>query len=161
MTIQIEETKFSRMPRSINNHTDKFFKWNGKSFFIDKETDTFPVSYRLWRDNPATSELVLDYFCEGESWNKAIKFTEGFMTAKYGKKEYKNANEKETTTLELYFNDCTVTYTYFDGYQNEVEGDDPDAEHIRKLLDEGYIEGELHTWDGDKSHRGYWTKVTD
>ena len=87
MTIKIDETTFSRMPRSINNHTDKSFKWNDKTFFIDKETDTLPVSYRLWRDNAITSELVLDYFCHGETWAQAIKFVEGFLTSRYGKQE--------------------------------------------------------------------------
>ena len=79
MKIEILKTTYSRMPKSINNHTDKEFLWNGQAYFIDKETDTSPSSYRLWMLHYGTV-LVLDYFCEGESWNSAIRFVEGFLT---------------------------------------------------------------------------------
>lgn len=75
--IEITETQYSRMPNSINNHTMKKFTIENQTFWIDRETDTDPKSYRLYESG---NGMILDYFCDGESWKSAIKFVEGFMT---------------------------------------------------------------------------------
>jgi len=59
----------------------KDFIWGEFGYMIDKTTDMSPPAYRLWKfDNG--SILELDYFCEGESWDKAITFVEGYLTGK-------------------------------------------------------------------------------
>jgi hypothetical protein len=52
-----------------------------------------------------------------------------------------------------------ITYRYIDGYNGDM--DDADIEHVRKLLADGYREGELVTSDPDdqtKDHRGWWER---
>jgi len=80
--IKIIKTEYSRMPKSINNHTMKSFMWNNRSFWIDKETDSLPNTYRLYETG---NGMILDYFCEGESWDYALGFVEGYLTLICGK----------------------------------------------------------------------------
>lgn len=50
-----------------------------------------------------------------------------------------------------------IRYTYHDDYSGTPN--EADFEHIKKLLREGYVEGELNTLDGDEDHRGWWKKL--
>lgn len=79
MSIQITKTEYSRMPHSINNHIMKSFMLFGVSFWMDKTTDCFPQSYDLYETG---NGRILSDFCQGESWKSALKFVEGYLTAK-------------------------------------------------------------------------------
>jgi len=51
-----------------------------------------------------------------------------------------------------------IEYEYFD-WEHEIEEDDSDYEYIHDMLAEGYVEGELSTYDGEEDHRGWWKKL--
>jgi hypothetical protein len=51
-----------------------------------------------------------------------------------------------------------IYYWYKDGYKSDM--DESDQEHIKKMIEEGYREGELCTTDKDnpdKTHYGWWS----
>ncbi len=75
--IEIIRTEYSRMPNSINNHTMKSFQHNGKTYCIDKETDSNPPAYRLYETG---NGMIIDYFADGYTWSQAISFVEGYLT---------------------------------------------------------------------------------
>jgi hypothetical protein len=51
-----------------------------------------------------------------------------------------------------------VTYQYLDGNEERTMND-ADRQYVGKLLREGYVEGELLTFDGSRTHRGWWKRV--
>lgn len=57
---------------------------------------------------------------------------------------------------EYGFGTAGIIYTWHDDYDGELN--EADVEHVQKMLEEGYSEGELCTVeeDGDTEHRGWW-----
>jgi hypothetical protein len=81
--IELKELRhYSRMPNSINNHSKRYYQYDGAFYLIDRETDTIPKSYRLYaicgdpREKAQKLELIKDdkndYWGDNLSWNKAI-----------------------------------------------------------------------------------------
>lgn len=57
---------------------------------------------------------------------------------------------------EYSFGQEAIIYEWHDDYDGDMN--EADIEHVKKLLDEGYVEGELCTLedDGETEHRGWW-----
>lgn len=53
-----------------------------------------------------------------------------------------------------------VNYEYED-WQHEIQDDDSDYEHIQEFLIDGYVEGEIVTYDPNTeiTHYGYWWRI--
>jgi hypothetical protein len=57
-------------------------------------------------------------------------------------------------------NGHSVKYWYMDGYDEIMEDGTSTYDHVGSMLDGGYIEGELSTYDEeDINHRGWWIKL--
>lgn len=54
-----------------------------------------------------------------------------------------------------------VNYEY-ENWDHEISDDDSDYEHIQEYLIDGYVEGEIVTYDPDtdETHYGYWWKIS-
>jgi hypothetical protein len=52
-----------------------------------------------------------------------------------------------------------VEYSYRDEYEGEIS--ESDVDHIKGMIDEGYREGELCTFnDAEETHYGWWKIVS-
>ncbi len=84
--VEIKELRtYSRMPKSINNHSERCYEYNGAFYLMDRETDTIPKSYRLYgiwgdpREKVQGLTLITDYFGENLSWGKAIPIAKAII----------------------------------------------------------------------------------
>jgi len=87
---EIKELRhYSRMPHSINNHSERVYKYDNSFYLIDRETDTFPKQYRVYaiHGDPREQTQGLDLINDGKnnywganlSWNKAIPLAKSII----------------------------------------------------------------------------------
>ena len=66
--------------------------------------------------------------------------------------------EKRTTIEDVgVITDIEIGFNWLDDYEGELNS--VDREHIASLLSEGYVEGELCTYDRGEEHRGWWGRI--
>jgi hypothetical protein len=67
---------------------------------------------------------------------------------------------KNIEKTELIYGHTIIYYWLYeeDGINDSLTLDDSDIEHIKSLLEEDYIEGELNQYDPetDREYRGWW-----
>lgn len=93
------------------------------------------------------NKIIIDpHYCTREEYESLKNYLDD------QKWDWKEVKEPEGKVFNLA---PSITFTYNDGYDGEPN--EIDIEHITKLIEEGYIEGELITSDENhESHNGWW-----
>lgn len=72
-----------------------------------------------------------------------------------------NDSEEEIESKFIVIAGHRIEYWYNDDFDGEIQDDneDPDFDHIKHLVINGCVEGELCTSNWEEEHRGWWKKV--
>lgn len=87
MLTEIKNLRHYDYNNSINRHSTRVYLFKGKSYLLDRETDSLPRTFTAYRITGARGLMPRvqvngsDYFGHDVSWQKAIQMLEQELTS--------------------------------------------------------------------------------